>query len=48
MLIEMPFHFLGGSTIIAFFLCLVLSHRTKPESDTATGTPACDASTRTK
>ena len=48
MQIEMPFHFLGGSTIIAFFLCLVLSHRFTPETDTATGTPACDASTRTK
>lgn len=48
MQIEMPFHFLGGSTIIAFFLCLVLSQRFKPENDTVPDKPACDSSTRTK
>lgn len=48
MLIEMPFHFLGGTTIIAFFLCFVLNHRLKPESDKAPDMPACGSSMRTK
>lgn len=48
MLIEMPFHFLGGTTIIAFFLSLVLGKRLTPENDKVPDTPACDSSTRTK
>lgn len=48
MLIEMPFHFLGGTTVIAFFLSLVLGKRLTPENDKEPDTPACDSSTRTK
>lgn len=47
MLIEMPFHFLGGTTIIAFFCCFIFSHRSAPARGTATDTPPCDSSTRT-
>lgn len=48
MLIEMPFHFLGGTTIIAFFLSLVLGKRLTPANGKVSDTPACDSSTRTK
>ncbi len=48
MLIEMPFHFLGGSTIIAFFLCLILSHRAEPTTGITQGKTPCDFATRTK
>ena len=48
MLIEMPFHFLGGTTIIAFFLCFVLSQSTASRRGTKPGTAPYDAATRTK
>ena len=48
MLIEMPFHFLGGTTIIAFFLCFVLSQSTASRRGTKPGTAPYDATTRTK
>lgn len=44
MLIEMPFHYLGGSTIIAFFLCFILGHHDSQSHDTSLNTSACDSS----
>ena len=48
MLIEMPFRFLGGTTIIAFFLCFIFGHHNALNCDKAPDMPACDSSTRTK
>lgn len=45
MFIEMPFHFLTGTTVIAFFLCFIFVNRQNPDCDKETSRPSCDLTT---
>ena len=48
MMIEMPLHYLGGTTVIAFFLCFIFSHHDRQAIGTGADTPLHEPAMRTK